>query len=199
MDFKYWVDNRNVRDNSYLGPLILPYDETNYRHKNVVGKINMGSAIKTIKNILTNDLEVLEKRIINQSRFLKEREDADDDLTFKLFYKDFYFLIERLVKEGHKFQPIGENILTLKRLRELYQLQQKEIWEEGNPFKVFIDLKNHVTITERIFEPIYREHKDEIGWFWDNDMLNNGKYKSLEKLQEVYNNCKERLKEINNG
>lgn len=197
MKFEYWVDNRDVRDKFYKGPLIIPYDETNVRHKRVIGQITMDEAINTIKNILTNDLKTLEGSIENQIKLIKERENTKPELLFSEFYNpDFYFLIDRLVKEGYKFEPIGEDILTIKRLRDIANLQRCEIWEEGNPWKIGINLKTQISISERIFEPLYRKHKNDIGWFWDKDYLKLSKYKSLKELQEAYENCKLRLKEI---
>tara|TARA_R110000796_G_scaffold248124_2_gene374554 strand:- start:12350 stop:12943 length:594 start_codon:yes stop_codon:yes gene_type:complete len=197
MNFEHWVDNRDIRDKFYMGPLIVPYDTTNIRHRRVVGKITMNDALCTIKSILIMDLENLGRVLKSQTRFLKKREQANPELTFTTFYEsDFYFLIEKLIEEGHEFQPHGEDVLTVQRLKEISHLQTCEIWEEGKPFRLGVDLNNHVSISEKIFEPIYREHKDKVGWLWDKDFLKHSKYKTLEELQEAYTNCKIKLAEL---
>ncbi|AGO48779.1 hypothetical protein Phi46:3_gp035 [Cellulophaga phage phi46:3] len=62
----HYVDNRDIRDNNYLGPLVNFYDETNPRHRNVVGKISKKEALETIKKILIYDSEDLKGKIKRQ-------------------------------------------------------------------------------------------------------------------------------------
>ena len=94
MNFKYWVDNRDIRDRGYKGPVILPYDEMYERHQ-MMGKMSEEEALNTIKSILKQDIPNLEDRIENQKRYLAGKEAADKNLIFEEFYsRDFYFIME---------------------------------------------------------------------------------------------------------
>lgn len=208
MLFKYWVDNRDIRDKYYKGPLIIPYDETNFRHCKIVGKISQLEALKNIKGILTYDLESLKSIIDRQKLYLNELEECDEELTFKEFHHPkFYEIIEKFINDGDKFYLIGEiQPLDKVKLKSIYINQCNEFWQEGKPFNFQIDLHNMQSLSERYFKEIYIRHKKEVGWFWNKDHLKYNKrkstafpYYSLEEVEEAYKNCEIRLKEIENG
>lgn len=190
----YYVDNRDIRDNNYLGPLINFYDETNHRHRNVVGKISEKEALETIEAILLNDVKPLEDRISNYKRYLNEKNNANPELTFKAFYSNiFYELVYSFIRNGFKFELEGYfKPLTIKDVKDIQKLQHYELYGEFS----FFSVNRYVSLSERTFCSMYNRYKGELKWFWDKDPIQWFKYNSLQSLEEALNNCKKRINEV---
>jgi len=196
--FKYWIDNRDLRDKNYIGPVIVPYDETNYRHREVRGEENKASALTIMENILQVDLVSLKERLEAEIIFQKESEQTPEELKFTEFYKhDFYSLIRKeIIENKRRFLIVGTSkILTEKELNRLWGEQSQEFM--GHSLFPGLNPKTHVTSSEIWFQPIYKKYKNKIGWLHDKSPVHNFKYNSEESLKTAIKNCKARLEDIN--
>lgn len=197
--YKFWIDNRDLRDRNYLGPVIVPYDETNYRHREVKGEESKKSALTVVEAILQSDLLNLKNRLEQERRFKEDLSNTPEELRFEELYKpDFYKLMEKeIVENNRRFTLVGEpGILTVSELKRIYNEQSKEFWEEGRPYKFQVNPNIHVTMSEILFDPIYRKYKDKIGWLHNRSPLKGFKYKSEEALLEAIKNCGDRLEDV---
>lgn len=197
--YNHWIDNRDLRDRNYLGPVIVPYDETNFRHREIRGEESKESALDIIDKILQNDLLSLKNRLESERRFQKDLYNTPEELRFEEFYKpDFYKIVEKeITVNNRKFVLRGEpDALTVPELKKLYNEQSKEFWEEGRPFKFQVNPNTHVTISEILFEPIYREYKKQIGWLHNRSPIKRFKYSSEKALLEAMENCGARIEDV---
>ena len=189
--YKNWVDNRDLRDKKYLGPLVVPYDETNPKHV-MYGLQSFSFALEKMIKILYLDLDNLKNKKQSIINHLNEKKKTNEKLIFTNFYDGkFTYIMRGLIESGkYRFKLKGDSsILTTKTLS---QLQKKQDYDIRNYLSAF-DPIYHVGIMEMEFETIYNQYKKKIGWFWDKPSTGSFKYKTVELISEAINNCEKKI------
>ena len=88
---QHFVDNRDIRDNYYNGNLIIPYNDNNFRHKNIVGKISNKEAFETILYIMEQDIIYKNRILVTLKKYLKDVKSTPKYLKFESTLFPFFY------------------------------------------------------------------------------------------------------------